>query len=197
MTKAACIPAVLLLALLHTHASAQDSTSHTDPSAFSTFLSGFETDRLPFDVHPPMGEVDVFPQITDAEHITHFLQPHGVSHNTNVRAGQLLYRSTHFVALSVLVTLGEERAWYLLTFSPQGSAIDKARIGAYNTNAGGRHEHWSRLSGTLAIEHTALYRFTDADGTESACTQSAWTWHVLANGTIDRSAKEEQTDCTP
>lgn len=175
---------------------AQDPAPEANQQAFRDFVEGFEAADLPFNIDPPMVDVAAYPEVTDQTQRKAFLRPHGLGQNTEVRKGHVLYGDTAFVALTVLVSLGEERAWYLITFSPAGQALDKVRVGAFSESDGSRYEHWSRITETLQLEQTSMYRYFAPDGEEEACTRTRWQWQLQADGHVDTSAPEHNEDCS-
>ena len=123
-----------LLFLLTQSALAQNQSPGANQSLFEDFVSGFEEVALPFQLDPPVSKSEAYPLVTDRRRVEDFIRPHGLAHNTEVRAGHVIYKGPAFIALTVLISLNEEHAWYIITFSLEGEALDKGRIAAYSDN---------------------------------------------------------------
>jgi hypothetical protein len=107
----------------------------------------------------------------------------------------VLYEDTAFVALTILVSLNEDYAWYLLTYSRAGQPLGQARVGAFSEHDGNRYEHWSEITSALAIEQGSLFRYFNKEGVEEACTRTRWRWRIGEDGRVDTSGEELNEEC--
>lgn len=163
-------------------------------STWAAFLGAFEPAAFPFHVPTPIDDLSEYPLLPDTL-LRVFIAPHGLAHDTEVRGGHLLYSSGSFIAITAFVALAEDKAWYLLTFTPDGMPIKKGRIAAYVAQSNSRHEHWSTLLATGRIDHTSLFRFFGETGLELSCPQSQWQWQVTDGGKIEVIQAETSMDC--
>lgn len=166
-------------------------------STWAAFLHALESATFPFHLPAPIDELSEYRLLSDALALHAFIAPHGLAHGTEVRTGHLLYSTDSFIAITAFIRLVEEKAWYLLTFTPDGSTISKGRLAAFTAHNNTRHEHWSTVYANGRMDHTALFRFFDEAGSELTCTQSQWQWQLSLEGSIDVVQPEMSEACNP
>lgn len=127
-------------------------------STWASFLHAFTQVDFPFHIAAPVEVPSAYPILTDTSSVKAFIAPHGLADSTEVLAGHLLYSTDSFIAITAFVARGEEKAWYFLLFTPDGTAIHKGRLAAFVAHKNTRHEHWSTDYANGRMEHTALFR---------------------------------------